>query len=202
MEISYHKDQAQGQSPDQPQETEPAAVQTGLTDLATETPAPSTEPINLSMPDEKPQRFEFSVGDEEAQTPPDFKPIPAVVLPGSPDKPLNARDAAEEKWHEQNEAKRRDFMERYYAARKESAYPKVVVQPVAPAVAAQTLAEQEAGRRMNVHHAGLRGGHPTMPPPDPTGAKTVPVFRPSDYTQPPLKTDASQHAPTRTVRLL
>lgn len=192
MEISYE------QAPETSQPEAPVA--TGLTgDIIERDAPPPSEPINLAIPDEAPNQFAVSVSDDEPPAPEGFTPVTPATQPAA-EKPLNARDAAEEKWHQENEAKRRDFMERYYAARKETASPRVVVQPVAPAVAAQTLAEQEAGRKMNEHHAGLRGGHPTVPLPDPTGAKTVPVFRPADYTQPPLKTDAQQHAPTRTAK--
>lgn len=193
MEISY------ATAPEASQQEAP--VVTGLTgDIIERDDAPlPSEPINLAVPDEAPKHFVVAVSDDEPPAPEGFAPVTPVVQPAA-EKPKNARDAAEEKWHQENEAKRKDFMERYYAARKETASPRVVIQPVAPAVAAQTLAEQEAGRKMNEHHAGLRGGHPTMPLPDPTGAKTVPVFRPADYTQPPLKTDATQHAPTRTAK--
>lgn len=190
-----------------PQETQAqtpleAPVQTGL---VAEAPALPAEPINLVMPDEAPKRFIMEVADDQPAVPADFQPVAtaAPVEPAAPEKKLNARDAAEEAWKAEQDEKRADFMKRYYAAREETAFPRVMTQPVAPAVAEQTKAEMAAGAALNEHHASLRGGRVNSPPVDVAGgAKMVPVFRPADYTQPPLKAVASEHAPTRTVRSL
>ncbi len=182
-----------------------APVQTGL---VVEAPALPAEPINLVMPEEVPKRFIMEVADDQPEVPPDFQPV-ATVAPIEPvaaqaaGPKLNARDAAEEAWKAEQDEKRTEFMKRYYAARAETAFPRVMTQPIAPAVAEQTKAEMAAGAALNHHHASLRGGRVNTPPVDVAGgAKMVPVFRPADYTQPPLKTVASEHAPTRTVRSL
>lgn len=178
-----------------------APVQTGL---VAEAPVLPAEPINLVMPEEAPKRFIMEVADDQPEVPADFQPVAtAAPVQPQPEKKLNARDAAEEAWKAEQDEKRREFMQRYYAARDENSAPRVVTQPVAPAVAEQTKAEMAAGAALNQHHASLRGGHVNSPPVDVAGgAKMVPVFRPADYTQPPLKTVASEHAPTRTVRSL
>jgi len=191
--------EANPQDRQEPTPQEPA-VQTGL--VAEYQPAVPSEPINLVMPDEAPVRFKMALADEEPETPPDFAPIP-TASPKADAPKLNARDAAEEAWKSEQDEKRRDFMKRYYAAREETCSPRVVTQPVAPAVAEQTKLEMAAGAKLNEHHAALRGGRVNTPPVDVAGgAKMVPVFRPADYTQPPLKTDASAHTPTRTVKSL
>lgn len=179
-----------------------APVQTGL---VAEVPAPPSEPITLVMPEEAPKRFIMEVGDDQPEVPPDFQPIAsaAPAEPAAPEKTMNARDAAEEAWKAEQDEKRAEFMKRYYATRQETAFPRVITQPVAPAVAEQTKAEMAAGAALNQHHASLRGGRVNTPPVDVAGgAKMVPVFRPADYTQPSLKAPASEHTPTRTVRSL
>lgn len=190
-------------NPQEPQAGTPqeAPVQTGL---VAEAPALPAEPINLIMPDEAPVRFAMQVVDEQPEAPPDFQLVAtAASIKPEPEKKLNARDAAEEAWKAEQDEKRVEFMKRYYAAREETAFPRVMTQPVAPAVAEQTKAEMAAGAALNSHHASLRGGRVNTPPVDVAGgAKMVPVFRPADYTQPSLKTVASEHAPTRTVRSL
>ena len=177
--------------------------------------APPSPPINLVLPDEAPKRFQMVVDEKELPAPADFKPIEPVVAAAppvassAPEKSENARDAKERIWHEEQEAKRRGFVQAYAKANEAEEKP-IIVQPVAPAVAEQTRLEQEAGRKMNDHHAALRGGRPPMVK-NPSDGSMVPVFRPADYVQPKMaesgvSVDGSNrvptHTPTRSYRQL
>ena len=173
--------------------------------------APPSPPINLAMPDEAPKRFQMVVDENELDAPADFKLIPAAVTAANPvpAKSENARDAKERIWHEEQEAKRRGFVQAYAKANEAEEKP-VIVQPVAPAVAEQTRLEQEAGRKMNDHHAALRGGRPPMVK-NPSDGSMVPVFRPGDYVQPKMTESGvavdggsrvPTHTPTRSYRQL
>ena len=177
--------------------------------------APPSPPINLTMPDDTPKRFQMVVDEKELDAPEDFKPIPAVVTAANPAAPPasakseNARDAKERIWHEEQEAKRRGFVQAYAKANEVEEKP-VVVQPVAPAVAEQTRLEQEAGRKMNEHHLSLRGGRPPTVK-NPSDGSMVPVFRPADYVQPKMSESGvpvdggsrvPTHTPTRSYRQL
>jgi hypothetical protein len=170
--------------------------------------APPSPPISLVMPDDTPKRFRMVVDDNEAVAPADFTPIQAVSAP-STSRNENARDAKERIWHEEQEAKRRVFVQEYAKANVPEE-KKIVVQPVAPAVAEQTRLEQEVGRKMNEHHLSLRGGRPPMVR-NPSDGSMTPVFRPADYVQPKMTesgvaVDGSgrvpTNAPTRTYRQL
>ena len=172
--------------------------------------APPSLPINLVMPDEAPKRFQMVVDEKELDAPAGFEPIPvAVTAPPASAKSENARDAKERIWHEEQEAKRRGFVQAYAKANEVEEKP-VVVQPVAPAVAEQTRLEQEAGRKMNEHHLSLRGGRPPTVK-NPSDGSMVPVFRPADYVQPKMSESGvpvdggsrvPTHTPTRSYRQL
>lgn len=171
--------------------------------------APPSPPISLVMPDDTPKRFRMVVDDNEVEVSNDFTPIPVATPPAATAPAENARDAKERIWHEEQEAKRRAFVQEYAKANVPEE-KKIVVQPVAPAVAEQTRLEQEVGRKMNDHHLALRGGRPPMVR-NPSDGSMTPVFRPADYVQPKMTesgvaVDGSgrvpTNAPTRTYRQL
>lgn len=136
---------------------EPAPVQ------SLETLAPAPEPATIT--------FDEPVGPADLTAGSGDKPEDAVPLLSL--EQLTALQAAAE-----NDDLKRDFTLKVLAARAEQDKPEPTPPPVAPRVAAQTLAEMEAGRKMNEHHAALAARRPVRPPED-TG--TTSVFRPEDY---------------------
>lgn len=155
---------------------------------APEQPAPNLDPINLATPEAP--KFDLTVATSDQ--PPEGWSDPAPAAPVE-----NERQRAEREWHEKNQERINAFVQK----RMEANEPEVKQKPapfVSPHVQSQTLAEMEAGRKMNDHHAGLRAIQPQRVVHDAAGAKMVPVFRPADYTQPSLKTPASAHIPTKT----
>lgn len=91
---------------------------------------------------------------------------------------LNAAAMAEARHAAENEEVKREFARKVLEARAKHDV-KIFVQPVAPRIMAQTLAEQEAGRRMNAYHAAFHANAP-QPRREDNGSMT-PVFRPADY---------------------
>ena len=200
-----------------PEQSQPAPPETsGLLSVSAEAPAPVVETQAPPPPETQappPPNLdpiqiaegpapEFDVKMVTSDVPPEDWVDPKPTE--QPEAPMETeRQRAEREWHE----KQQDRIRAFIAKRQEASEPAVEQKPapfVSPHVASQTQLEMEAGRRMNEHHNGLRAIQPrrAVPSEVPGAAKMVPVFRPSDYTQPPLKTPASAHLPTKTAQRL
>lgn len=126
--------------------------------------------------------MEASTPTSPEATPPKAQPMSAPVTDASagtvPEYPKDLYDEA----HIENE--HRDFNQRIMEAR--APREKEVIPPaVAPGIAAQTLAEMEAGRARVAHFEEIEANRKTIAArvPEKWEGKSTPVFRPGDVSE-------------------